>query len=112
MAMHWMDSHGLDLTPPSFKFETVSKHRDPYSRQITEALHIIKEGNMNSKSEFGINSVCRLEAALPEWKSEAAYKEGVKKRKCTKENWAAFVDMIKRVKSASINKSLKMHRII
>jgi len=64
MLIHWADAHRTELEPPTFKFERVGTYRDPLSRQIAEALFIIKEGELNSKFEFGLNHICRLEASV------------------------------------------------
>ena len=50
MGLHWLDAHSTDMTPPTFKFETIGRYKDPFSRQTAEALYIIREGTLNSKT--------------------------------------------------------------
>ena len=64
ILFHWVEAHDTEIEPPTFKFERIGTYRDPLTRQIAEALFIIKEGDLNSKHEFGLNHICRLEASL------------------------------------------------
>ena len=51
IVQHWMERHSLQTSAPKFKFEIVSTHRDALSRQLSEALQIRTQGNLNRKSE-------------------------------------------------------------
>ena len=55
MVVHWMDSHGLSMIPPSFQMKRVASYRDTFTRQISEALLIDSEGSMNKRQEYGSN---------------------------------------------------------
>ena len=55
-----MTSHYLDTHPPDFKFEAVSSHEDVLSEQITEAVLIREQGNLNQKLEFSKNELIRV----------------------------------------------------
>ena len=62
MLYHWMDCHGTDTMGPTFKFEVIGAYADPLRRQLTEAIMILDQGTLNSKCEFGLNELCRLES--------------------------------------------------
>lgn len=52
-----------------FTFKQLRKFGDAFSRQLMEAILILEKGTLNSKLEFGINQICRLENSEVEWKS-------------------------------------------
>ena len=64
---HWEDKHQGDGQPEprsDFRFEIISKHRDPFERQVTEAVRIeraLKAGLLMTKEgkEIEINSLNR-----------------------------------------------------
>ena len=58
------------MDPPSFSFKIISSHRDCLSRQITEALYIEDQGNMNRKTEFGSNHLYRMVVDCSHWEKE------------------------------------------
>ena len=59
-VQHWMTDHGTSPFPPRFKFKVIGNFKDPLSRQLCEALEIMRTGNLNQKTEFKINDLCRL----------------------------------------------------
>ena len=71
---HWMTKHGSEPTPPVFKFEVISKHKDALSRQLNEALHIRNQGNLNKKQEFSFNELIRLQSSKYSWEQEREQK--------------------------------------
>ena len=68
---HWMTSHGTSPFPPRFKFKVLENFKDPLSRQLCEALEIMHTGNLNQKTEFKINDLCRLVTESTEKEKEA-----------------------------------------
>ena len=70
IMQHWCKVHGTDTKRPGFKFKVVSSHREALSRQICEAILIEETGTLNSKSEFGMNHLCRMVTAHSPWKTE------------------------------------------
>ena len=51
IVQHWMERHSLQTSDPKFKFKIVSTYGDALSRQLSEALQIRTQGNLNRKSE-------------------------------------------------------------
>ena len=74
MICHWMEQHSTQTTPPQFKFSVISSHKDALSRQLSEAIHIRSQGNLNKRNEFSINELVRLEAAKYSWDLEVENK--------------------------------------
>ena len=70
MATHWVQEHGLSMIPPRFKFTVIKSFGDSFSRQISEALHIEKEGTLNKRAEYGSNHLHRLVADKSPWLEE------------------------------------------
>ena len=58
MVQHWAKHHYTSDTQPEFKFKVV--------RTCSEAVWINEMGNLNSKSEFGLNHLCRLVSETPQ----------------------------------------------
>ena len=58
---HWMRQHGLQTTCPKFTSKIIASYSDPLRRQLCEALHILEKGTLNSKTEFNMNEICRLQ---------------------------------------------------
>ena len=66
-VLHWMLHHPLSPVPPSIKFKRVSSHKDALSRQLKEALLILREGTLNKRDEFSNNEVVRMETTRYTW---------------------------------------------
>ena len=66
MFIHWMNSHGLNMTPPRYSFKILGAYTDCLSRQISEAIQIEEKGILNKRSEYGSNHLPRLEAVESE----------------------------------------------
>ena len=64
---HWMSKHGLDPQPPTFNFKVLSKHREPLTRQIREAILIRDRGNLNRRDEFSLNEIIKMESTRYTW---------------------------------------------
>ena len=64
---HWMETHPLMTSLPKFVFKVRSKHQDPLTRQIREAVNIRHEGKLNRKNEFSINELIKLETSKYSW---------------------------------------------
>ena len=62
IVKHWMTSHPSLPNPPMMGFSITGRFKDCLSRQISEALRInmSRDSLLNSKREFGHNSVSRL----------------------------------------------------
>ena len=66
-VLHWMLHHPLSPVPPCIKFKRVSSHKDALSRQLKEALLILREGTLNKRDEFSNNEVVRMETTRYTW---------------------------------------------
>ena len=64
---HWFKAHSEMETPPNFSFKLVRSFREAFGRQIFEAIMILEKGNLNSKFEYGLNKICRLDNSETEW---------------------------------------------
>jgi hypothetical protein len=69
IVKHWMTSHPSLPNPPEMQFSVTGMFRDCLSRQISEALRInlSKDVLLNSKGEYGNNSVSRLTVQEDVW---------------------------------------------
>jgi hypothetical protein len=69
IVKHWMTSHPSLPTPPEMEFSVTGMFKDCLSRQISEALRInhSKDVLLNSKGEYGFNSVSRLTVQEDVW---------------------------------------------
>ena len=72
IVKHWMTSHPSLPNPPEMHFSVTGMFRDCLSRQISEALRInlSKDVLLNSKGEYGKNSVSRLTVQEDVWERE------------------------------------------
>ena len=64
---HWMDEHATEGAPPQFSFKLASKHNDPLSRQLMEAVSIRDKGNLNRRNEFSLNEIVKLQPSVNVW---------------------------------------------
>ena len=94
MVEHWMNCHGNSMTPPVFKFEIKASYRDSMSRQLAEALLIEKEGNLNRRTEYGSNHLCRFELNVPEWERERIMEVQAREKANRTSNLKCFVSVI------------------
>ena len=99
MVAHWMDKHSTQMTPPNFEFRIIGKYNDCLSRQLAEALFIEDRGNLNKKSEFSSNHICRLESNLPEWEKEKLREVEAYERANFVSNVISFTNVIRNVRS-------------
>ena len=67
MLGHWFDHHSTEPIPPEFQFRIISKHKDPLSRQIKEAVLIQSQGNLNKRNEFANNELIQLQPSQYAW---------------------------------------------
>ena len=69
IVKHWMTSHPSLPSPPEMEFSVTGRFRDCLSRQISEALMINNSPDilLNSKGEYGHNSVSRLVVQEDAW---------------------------------------------
>ena len=62
LVKHWEEFHGGNNDPPGYSVKILGRHRSSTERQISEAL-AIEHGDhhnlLNSKSEWGMNSIPR-----------------------------------------------------
>jgi hypothetical protein len=70
IVKHWMTSHPSLRIPPEMEFSVTGMFKDCLSRQISEALRInfSKDVLLNSKGEYGNNTVSRLTVHEDAWK--------------------------------------------
>ena len=96
---HWMNQHGTDTSPPLFKFEIISKHKDALSRQLCEALHIRKQGNLNKKQEFSINELIRVQSSKYSWDRDKENREALEQEKNQEYKLSNFISVMSSVLS-------------
>ena len=97
IVQHWCTAHGTALRPPDFKFKVESSHRDALSRQICEAVMIEETGILNSKSEFGMNHLCRMVTDVGPWKTDKALEAEVGERRKKKQDLIEFCKVMNAV---------------
>ena len=103
MLTHWMRKHGLQMRPPDYKFKVLGCYRDSLSRQVAEAVYIEDRGNMNKRSEFGINHLSRLEATVPDWERDYAMEQEARERANLMSNLSCFKNVILSVYGGRFN---------
>ena len=99
IVSHWCTSHGTETVQPEFKFKIESSCTDSLSRQIEEAVIIEETGTLNSKSEFGMNHLCRMVVEHNPWDTEEMNKQDEQSRRKNKQDLVEFVAMMKNVRS-------------
>ena len=69
IVKHWMSSHPTLPTPPEMEFTVTRRFKDCLSRQMSKALRINNSTDvlLNSKGEYGNNSVSRLVVQEDAW---------------------------------------------
>ena len=95
MLEHWALNHGLDLTPPQFKFSVLSSHKDALSRQLMEAIIIKEQGKLNKKQEYSSNKIIRMETHKYSWELEVERSEETKLKQNKKEKICCFINVMK-----------------
>ena len=60
ITKHWASSHRTLESRPRIKFKVIKQFKDALSRQVSEAVWIEHVANLNSKAEWGKNSLTRL----------------------------------------------------
>ena len=60
ITKHWAHSHSSNSECPKMKFKVLKQCKDALTRQVVEAVLIESKANLNSKSEWGRNSLTRL----------------------------------------------------
>ena len=99
MISHWMLNHPTSMVPPTFEFRIIGRYNDCLSRQIAEALFIEDRGNLNKKSEFTSNHICRLESGMSEWEKERQQEVESHEKANFVSNVNNFISVIKSVQS-------------
>ena len=67
ITKHWATKHSDLTVKPRMKFSVIKKCKDALSRQVSEAVWIENHSNLNSKSEWGRNSLTRLMVDNSTW---------------------------------------------
>ena len=92
-----MESHGLSPYPPEFKFEIIQSFKDPLSRQLCEALEIVNSGNLNQKTEFKLNDLCRLVSDRTDREKEEEVETARLERNILDQHLNSFINVMKDV---------------
>ena len=95
IVQHWSSTHGNMLDQPRFEFKVVKSCTDALSRQVGEAVHILLQGNLNSKFEFGINHLCRLVPDKEPWVAENDLREEEQSRQKANAKLRLFIKELK-----------------
>ena len=93
MVKHWFLHHQEETKAPKFKFRILGQYRDAMTRQIKEALRVQnRPGNLNSKGEFGGQTIPRLVVEQSEYEKR---KDDILKNRQNEEEdskWAEFME--------------------
>ena len=71
ITKHWATKHSDLTVKPRMKFSVIKKCKDALSRQVSEAVWIENHSNLNSKSEWGRNSLTRLMVDNSTWVNQS-----------------------------------------
>ena len=96
-VQHWMKCHSISPHPPAFKFEIIQSFKDPLSRQLCEALEILNSGNLNQKTEFKLNDLCRLVSDKPEKDKEEEVRTARLERDILDQHLHSFINVMRDV---------------
>ena len=91
---HWLENHPLETEPPVFKFKNLSKHGDPLSRQVREAVCIREMGNLNRRNEFSGNELIKLQTSCYAWDEGMTDKKLKKEKEIKDTNLKSFIDVM------------------
>ena len=97
IVKHWLRDHGTQMTQPRFEFKVIRTCSDALTRQVGEAVWILKSGNLNSKSEFGTNHLCRLVADLDPRTAEQENLLQEREKSREKTNMSEFSKVVRNV---------------
>ena len=75
IVQHWSSTHDTMQSRPRFEFKVIKSCTDALSRQVGEAVHILFQGNLNSKFEFGLNHLCRFVPDKEPWEADNEFRE-------------------------------------
>ena len=75
---HWASKHGLMETRPRVQFSVIKQCKDALSRQVSEALFIESRSNLNSRAEWGRNTISRLRVEQDPWTLDKSLDEDSK----------------------------------
>ena len=89
-----MESHPLETVSPKFSFQVVSKHKDPLSRQLKEAVCIKEEGALNRRNEYQLNELVRLEPSSFIWDELQLDKESKRSNYERENKTKNFIDVM------------------
>jgi len=104
-----MTAHGLETSPPEFKFSVVSKHHDALSRQISEAVLIRTKGKLNKKCEFATNELVRMESSKYSWDDDMDHRKEKLKERELDEMLSNFISVMKTI--CNTNNKRKIEKI-
>ena len=102
---NWCLEHENNETQPEFKFKVEAGYHEALSRQIGEAILIEETGTLNSKSEFGMNHLCRMVNGQSPWEEEESARLETETKREKKRKIARFCNDIKNVVMCRIDKS-------
>ena len=74
LLKHWALNHPELLEAPEFRFSVVKKHSDALSRMVHEAVSIMRQATMNSKSERTGYKIARLSVSQNDWQKRKRLK--------------------------------------
>jgi len=98
---HWFETHPDMDAPPEFNFKLLRCFKEAFGRQIFEAIMILDKGTLNSKLEYGINQICRLDNMETEWDTAEEQRRLWEERKEYNQKLKSFIVM----KSSQNNKN-------
>ena len=88
---HWFSEHPEMQAPPTFKFKMVKRFNEAFGRQLMEAILIVDRGTLNSKFEYGINKLCRLDNSEAAWKTNEEHLKQQKERREYNQGLKSFI---------------------
>ena len=81
IIQHWHQLHAASNAQSKFKFKILKSCTDTLTRQVGEAIWILSTGNLNSKTELGLNHLCRMISDKTPWETEKEIKEAELEKK-------------------------------
>ena len=92
MVKHWFLDHPGEGTLPAFKFRVIGKYKDCLTRQLKEAIRVQnRPDNLNSKGEFGGQTIPRLVIEKPDWERKKEEIEKAKREEQENRRWEKFI---------------------
>ena len=97
MFKHWFLEHSDATEAPKFRFNVIQHFKDPLSRMVKEAVLILDQASLNSKSEYKGYKIPRLAIEKSDWESKKDQDENLAKNQKLDKDLATFREKLRSI---------------